>query len=125
SLLSFASNRRICRSLSLSSSAACRCVIFLSLAFFNATNRSRSAWLISSCPWVSNSPRSTTSIGHFYFAQLGHSHFAATAVSRQLTLVKASVIIRGFGELSLLLLRYHLRDRRSGREPVPRFRRIF
>jgi hypothetical protein len=26
-------------------------------------------------------PASTMSIGHFYFAQLGHSHFAATAAT--------------------------------------------
>src|SRR5204862_2292322 len=62
-----------------------RCVIFLSFAFFNATNRSRSVWLISSCPWFSNSQGSTTSIEHFYFALLGHSHFAATSVAPALT----------------------------------------
>ena len=46
-----ASNSRCTwRTLSPSSSAASRCVISFFLAFFNATSRSRSACVISSCP---------------------------------------------------------------------------
>src|SRR5450755_2804694 len=44
------SSRFTCRVLKPSSSAASRCVISFFLAFFNVTSRSRSAWVISSCP---------------------------------------------------------------------------
>src|SRR5439155_3672795 len=44
------SSRCTCRVLSSNSSAASRCVINFFLAFFKATRRSLSAWVISSCP---------------------------------------------------------------------------
>src|SRR5216683_2756255 len=44
------SSRFTCRMLNPNSSAASRCVISFFLAFFNATSRSRSACVISSCP---------------------------------------------------------------------------
>ncbi|HYW98283.1 MAG TPA: hypothetical protein VE822_04160, partial [Candidatus Elarobacter sp.] len=51
-------------------------------------NRSRSRWLkvIRS---VSMGPSDIHESGHFYFAQTGHSHFAATR--KQLTLDKNAV----------------------------------
>src|SRR6516165_2708669 len=44
------SSRCTCRTLSSSSSAASCCVISLFFAFFSATSRSLSAWVMSSCP---------------------------------------------------------------------------
>src|ERR1700730_14135297 len=71
------SRRRTCLSVFPSSSAACFCVISFFLAFFKATSRSRSACVITSCP-SAPSPAWMLSIEHFYFAQIGHYHFAPT-----------------------------------------------
>src|ERR1039458_6571481 len=49
-LFSAYNSRFTCRTLSPSSFAASRCVISFFLTFFSATSRSRSAWVISSCP---------------------------------------------------------------------------
>ena len=47
-------------------------------------NRSRSRWL-KAIRSVSMGPSATHETGHFYFAQTGHSHFAATLVGDRLT----------------------------------------
>src|SRR5262249_43606685 len=47
------------------------------LAFFRATKLSRSTCVIGTCPSCT-SPAWRLSIGHFYFAQIGHYHFAPT-----------------------------------------------
>src|SRR5579872_1085099 len=70
-------SRFTCRTLSPNSSAASRCVISFFLAFLSATSRSRSVWVISSCPSCILTAWGL-SRGHFYFAQRGHYHFAAT-----------------------------------------------
>ena len=85
--------------------AASFCVISFFFAFFSVTSRSRSAWVISSCPSCT-SPASGLSIGHFYFAQIGHSHFATEqfcALTANLSgyilhrsLVKLANLKRGF-----------------------------
>src|SRR6266446_8874401 len=71
------SNRLTCLSVIPNSSAASFCVISFFFAFFRATSRSRSACVINSCPSCT-SPAWMVSIGHFYFAQIGHYHFALT-----------------------------------------------
>ncbi len=91
--LSLFSSRRTCRSVIPNSSAASFCVINFFLAFFNATSRSRSAWFISSCPCCT-SPAWRLSIGHFYFALIGHSHFAPTLWHFGLTRYTADEIIQ-------------------------------
>jgi hypothetical protein len=45
------------------------------------SNRSRSRWL-KAIRSVSMGPSATYESGHFYFAQTGHSHFAATQTYR-------------------------------------------
>jgi hypothetical protein len=47
-------------------------------------SRSRSRWL-KAIRSVSIAPSATYESGHFYFAQIGHSHFAATGRDPYLT----------------------------------------
>ncbi|MFN0165482.1 MAG: hypothetical protein ACKV22_03545, partial [Bryobacteraceae bacterium] len=71
-----------------------------------ATKRSRSACVINSCPSCT-SPAWTVSIGHFYFAQIGHYHFALTKSEIALDnasgglldfINKATMLIRGLAD---------------------------
>ena len=71
------SSRFTWRTLRSSSSAASRCVMSLFFAFLSVTSRSRSACVMSSCPSCTL-PGWKVSRGHFYCAQRGHYHFAAT-----------------------------------------------
>jgi hypothetical protein len=68
----FRSILRTCRSLTPIPLAACFCVISFFLAFFSATSRSRSC--VSSRVGPFPTPSLATSIGHFYFVQIGHYH---------------------------------------------------
>src|ERR1700730_9611412 len=73
----YATHRRICRSLIFSRLAASLCVSCLRLTSCSTRSRSRSRWL-KAIRSVSMRPSGTYESGHFYFAQIGHSHFAAT-----------------------------------------------
>jgi hypothetical protein len=59
----------------------------------NTRSRSRSRWF-KAIRSVSIAPSATYESGHFYFAQTGHSHFAATLQPVWLTLVTRSVKVR-------------------------------
>src|SRR5260370_32367937 len=75
--------RRTWRSVTFSRAAASTCVRCRCCTSCNTFNRSRSRWLkvIRS---VSMGPSAIHESGHFYFAQSGHSHFAATLVPNSL-----------------------------------------
>src|ERR1700686_3017002 len=68
----------MCRSLIFSRLAASLWVICFCLISCSTRSRSRSRWL-KAIRSVSIAPPATYESGHFYFAQTGHSHFAATA----------------------------------------------
>src|SRR5580704_16134222 len=76
--------RRTWRSVTFSRSAAATCERCFCFTSCNTFKRSRSRWLkvIRS---VSMGPSALHESGHFYFAQTGHSHFAATYKSFALT----------------------------------------
>src|SRR5207245_1121508 len=57
--------------------AAATCVRCFCFTSCNTRSRSRSRWL-KAIRSVSMGPSATHESGHFYFAQTGHSHFAAT-----------------------------------------------
>src|SRR6266436_5974965 len=71
------------RSLIFSRLAASICVICFCLTSCSTRSRSRSRSL-KAIRSVSIGPSATHESGHFYFAQIGHSHFAATAPSSAL-----------------------------------------
>src|SRR5580704_7863813 len=77
--------RRTWRSVTFRRSAAATCERCFCLTSCNTFNRSRSRWL-NAIRSVSIGPSATHGSGHFYFAQTGHSHFAATSCQRSLTL---------------------------------------
>jgi hypothetical protein len=58
--------------------AAAICVIYFCWTSCSTRNRSRSRWL-KAIRSVSMGPSATYESGHFYFAQTGHSHLAATS----------------------------------------------
>ena len=81
------------RSLIFSRLAAAIWVICLRWISGNTRSRSRSGWL-KAIRSVSMAPSATYESGHFYFAQTGHSHFAATVFVSSLTWVAAETKIR-------------------------------
>src|SRR2546430_3836196 len=70
--------RRTWRSVTFNRLAAATCVRCFCFTSCNTFNRSRSRWL-KAMRSVSMGPSANHESGHFYFAQTGHSHFAATA----------------------------------------------
>src|SRR5271157_1812538 len=71
-------NLRTSRSLIPKCPAASPCVKCPSCTSCNTFNRSRSFPLSISISWFRIRPVCRSSTGHFYFAEIGHSHFAAT-----------------------------------------------
>src|SRR6266404_2047298 len=69
--------RRTWRSVTFNRLAAATCVRCFCFTSCNTFNRSRSRWL-KAMRSVSMGPSANHESGHFYFAQTGHSHFAAT-----------------------------------------------
>src|ERR1700692_3224300 len=78
----------MCRSLIFSRLAASICVTCVSLISCSTRSRSRSRWL-KAIRSVSIAPSATYESGHFYFAQTGHSHFAAIVVANSLTATRS------------------------------------
>src|SRR2546429_8588381 len=70
--------RRTWRSVTFNRLAAATCVRCFCFTSCNTFNRSRSRWL-KAMRSDSMGPSANHECGHFYFAQTGHSHFAATA----------------------------------------------
>src|SRR6266403_2179943 len=75
--------RRTWRSVTFNRLAAATCVRCFCFTSCNTFNRSRSRWL-KAMRSVSMGPSANHESGHFYFAQTGHSHFAATAFPQAL-----------------------------------------
>src|SRR5216683_1253229 len=71
------------------------CVICFCWTSCSTPNRSRSRWL-KAIRSVSIGPSATHESGHFYFAQTGHSHFAATETAFALTWVLTRPTLRSF-----------------------------
>jgi hypothetical protein len=65
------------------------CVICFCWTSCSTRNRSRSRWL-KAIRSVSMGPSATYESGHFYFAQTGHSHFAATKIPGSLTCLRCA-----------------------------------
>src|SRR5437660_1567555 len=85
--------RRTWRSVTFNRLAAATCVRCFCFTSCNTFNRSRSRWL-KAMRSVSMGPSANHESGHFYFAQTGHSHFAATLQHFELTSYKSKSSVR-------------------------------
>src|SRR5437879_1587712 len=109
--------RRTWRSVTFNRLAAATCVRCFCFTSCNTFNRSRSRWL-KAMRSVSMGPSANHESGHFYFAQTGHSHFAATLRYALLTIERRGHRFSRTASLSFSEVPHELRNHASGGEAM-------